>query len=767
MLLSRLFRPTPLAAVLAGLGLSGTLAAAPVPLAAEGQRCHSPDAPKQMIAPVQTGGETPPENGATRITADRVAGQSDVRVRAEGSVVVERGGQTVNAQWIDYNQPQDTVRAGDAFTLEQGNGRVSGEALNYHLGTQQGEAKNARFETENGSRRLQGSGETVRMDGEHRYRLENARFNTCDPGDESWYIRASSIEADYTRNVGVARNAALVLGGVPVFYTPWIDFPLNGNRKSGFLTPSLGGGSDGMEITLPYYLNLAPNYDATITPKLYTRRGLQVAAQFRYLQPEYRGEAELAVLPKDQLSHHDTRAKFDWTHQHRFGNNLTAGIDYHQVSDDDYYRDFYNRNDIASNVNLNRQVWLSYQTRLGGGRLDGYLTAQKYQTLANTDGYKDAPYALLPRASVQWSRRFSAADVGAYLQTTHFVHDSKQEGSRLVINPYVSAEFNRPWGFIRPKFQVHATYYDLEGRGSRPARSLSRVLPIFSVDSGLAFERQTGWQGRQYVQTLEPRLFYTYIPTTEQNTLPLFDTAENSFTFSQLFRENRFSGHDRINAANFLTTAVQTRLYNAENGAERLRAGIGQRLYFSRDDVLLDGRKTRRSSGRSDILAFADGRLTDSLWLNGDVHYNTSLDAAERYAVSLRYSPEPGKTVSLRYQYRRDGEIYDDVYGKIRQADLAFQWPISRNLYLVGRHSYSFTERKPVEHLLGMQYVSSCGCWSLSAVGQHYVNGINSSKNAFFLQLRLRDLSSLGNNPLQQLRQSVPGYTDIEEVNRK
>ncbi|MBH5329440.1 LPS-assembly protein LptD [Eikenella sp. S3360] len=758
------------AAVIAGLSLPTALLAEPLSLAAEGgAACHRPDAPKHMIAPAQTSGEGEPPEGATRVNADRVIGQSDVRVHAEGNVVVERGQQVLNAQWIDYDQPQDTVRAGNRFTLEQGGGRVSGENLRYKMDTRQGEASNARFEAESeDGRRLQGTSQTLRMDGENRYRLENGRFNTCNPGDESWYIRAKSIEADYARNIGVARNASLVVGGVPLFYTPWIDFPLNGNRKSGLLVPTFKAGSDGTEITVPYYFNLAPNYDLTLTSKLYSRRGLQLAGQFRYLQPKYQGDISLAVLPKDQLSSHDTRSQVDWKHQHQFGRNLTAGVDFHQVSDDDYYRDFYNRTDIATNVNLNRQLWLRHQTNLWGGSLSSYATVQKYQTLANADGYKgDQPYALLPRLSSQWQRRFGIAHFQMFGQYSNFRHDSKQEGSRLVLNPSISAEFNRSWGYIRPKAALHATYYDLESFNGQQSRRFSRVLPIFSVDSGMTFERPASWQGRNYVQTLEPRLFYTYIPTKEQNDIPLFDTSENGFGYDQLFRENRFAGHDRINAANFLTMAVQTRLYDAKNGEERFSAGIGQRLYFTRDDVLLDGSRVQRRSGHSDLLAFADGRVTDKIWLNSEVHYDTSQNAAAKYNFGLRYSPEPGKTVGARYQYRRRGEIYDDVYGKVRQADVYFQWPVNRNLYLVGRHSYSFSEHKPVEHLLGMEYVSGCGCWSLSAVGQHYVNGVNSSKNAFFLQLRLRDLSSLGNNPFEQLRQSIPGYTNIDEVMRK
>ncbi len=757
------------AAVVAGLSLPSALLAEPLSLAADGAACHQPNAPKHMIAPAQTSGEGEPPEDATRVNADRVIGQSDVRVRAEGDVVVERGNQVLNAQWIDYNQAQDTVRAGNRFTLEQGAGRVSGENLRYKMDTRQGEATNARFEAESrDGRRLQGTSQTLRMDGENRYRLENGRFNTCNPGDESWYIRAKSIEADYASNIGVARDASLVVGGVPLFYTPWIDFPLNGNRKSGLLVPTLKAGSDGVEVTVPYYFNLAPNYDLTLTPKLYSRRGLQLAGQFRYLQPKYQGDISLAVLPKDQLSSHDTRSQVDWKHQHQFSRSLSGGIDFHQVSDDDYYRDFYNRTDIATNVNLNRQAWLSHQTELWGGSLNSYATVQKYQTLANADGYKgDQPYALLPRLSSQWQKRFGIASFQLFGQYTNFRHDSKQEGSRLVLNPSISTEFNREWGYIRPKAALHATYYDLESFNGQQARRFSRVLPIFSVDSGMTFERPASWRGRDYVQTLEPRLFYTYIPTKEQNDIPLFDTSENGFSYDQLFRENRFAGHDRINAANFLTMAVQTRLYDAKNGEERLSAGIGQRLYFTRDDVLLDGSRVQRRSGHSDLLAFAHGRVTDSVWLNSEVHYDTSQNAAAKYNLGLRYSPEPGKTVGARYQYRRRGEIYDDVYGKVRQADVYFQWPVRRNLYLVGRHSYSFSEHKPVEHLLGMEYVSNCGCWSLSAVGQHYVNGVNSSKNAFFLQLRLRDLSSLGNNPFEQLRQSIPGYTNIDEVMRK
>lgn len=247
--------------------------------------------------------------------------------------------------------------------------------------------------------------------------------------------------------------------------------------------------------------------------------------------------------------------------------------------------------------------------------------------------------------------------------------------------------------------------------------------------------------------------------------MPLFDTTENSFTYEQLFRENRFSGQDRINAANFLTTALQTRLYDGQTGAERLSAGIGQRFYFNKDDVLLDGSLQRNERDRSDFLAFVRGQVSDSVHVDGSWHYNQNLENTERLSVGVRYSPQPGKVVSMRYRFGRYEEIYDDHYGKIRQVDTAVQWPIRQNYYLVARYNYDLTHSRTLQQLLGLEYQSPCRCWSASVVGQRYVNGLNSTKNAVFVQLQLRNLTSVGNNPFEQLRTAIPGYRNLYEVN--
>lgn len=764
MLLYRPFAISPAhLAVLTALGLAyPAFAQNDIPVA---QACHMP---QTGIAPAmrESGQRLPEDPSATRISADQLSGESQVAVQASGNVIVERGDQIVNAPAIDYTQQGGRVNAPQNFVLQQGSSRISGENLQYSIDNRSGQAQNIRFETQTTQRHIQGTGQSIEIENGQHYRMQNARINTCQSGNYSWYIQAKQIEADQLRNIGVARDATLVLGGVPLFYTPWIDFPLNGGRKSGLLTPTLKTGSNGTELAIPYYFNLAPNYDLTVTPTLFSKRGLQVASSFRYLQENYNGRTDVAVLPRDRAHSNDTRSQWDWTHRHQITPSLLGEIDYHQVSDDDYYRDFYNRDDIAANVNLNRQISLTHNGQLFGGQITSRATVQKYQTLANVSGYRDAPYALLPKISSYWYRHLHPNwYTGVYTELTHFAHNSKPEGTRLIVNPTVRAEFNRPWGYIHPELQLHASHYRIQPSGSLNAYNYTRVLPIISIDAGLNFQRNMNLMGHAFRQTLEPRLFYTYIPNRNQDRIPLFDTAENGFTFSQLFRPNRFSGHDRINGANFLTTAVQTRLLDANDGSELLRAGIGQRLYFSRSDIGLNGQTMQRRSGYSDILAFAEGRIARHVWLDSDFHYNTDLSAAERYQVALRYTPEAGKTFSIRYRHRREAEIYDGVLGKVRQAEAAFQWPLRPNIYLIGRHSYSLSIRKPLEHMLGIEYTDPCGCWSASFAGHHYRTGVNTHKNAVFIQLHLRDLSSLGNNPFKQLRQSIPGYTPIEELN--
>lgn len=772
MILPRLSAHTPLVLAL-GAVFSTAAAAEGTATAADGWSrsdlsCRAGAQSGDDLPPAKgSGGAVLPEN-ATRISAERIAGQTNVRARAEGDVIIERNDQTLNADWVDYDQQADVVRAGDSFTLTRGDGQtVRGKELHYDLSHESGRAADAQFAVEHESRRLQGVSAEMEMQDKNHYAMRGVKFNTCNPGDRSWYIQAAELKADRESGIGTARHARLVFGGVPVLYTPWADFPLNGNRKSGLLVPTIKIGSDGTELELPYYFNLAPNYDATLAPGIITARGATLGGEFRYLQDKYSGSLKAKYLPHDRRSPHRHRYEAEFAHLHRFNTDLSGGIDYRQVSDDDYYRDFYGRNEIAENVHLNRSAWLDYRRDLFGQPVQMRLSVQRYQTLSDAQGRKQRPYAILPRFSAAWQKNFGLGQFNIDTQFTRFEHSELQSGSRLVIYPSWQWDFSRPWGYVRPKIGVHATRYWLKGKDGYESRTLSRVLPLTNVDAGLAFERKTTLFGKSYLQTLEPRAFYNYIPSKSQNDLPNFDTSLNGFSYAQLFRENSYSGQDRINASNSLSVGLQSRLIDAATGAERFRAGIGRKYYFRDDNVLLDGSIEHGRRWRSDIAAFAGGRIGDNWHADLSWHYNESAKATERFDIGASYNPEPGKVISARFKYGAREEIYTGFYGKLKHIDFAAQWPINERLYAIGRFNYSLSPHTPLEQMAGLEYKSACGCWSVSVVGQRYVNGLNSRKNAFFVTLQLKDLSSLGKDPYEQLRLAIPGYSKTNEVNRK
>lgn len=733
--------------------------------------CHAlQNTAKRYAVPAAkgSGGEKLPEN-VTRLTADQATGQTNAMHKAQGDVIVERNNETLNAEWVEYDQRTENVVAGDKFTLTRANGQtVQGEKLHYNLADKTGSAENSAFEAEHEGRRLQGvSGSLEMQDGQHS-RMKDVKFNTCNAGDTSWYIQAAELKNNQQTGIGVAKHARLVLGGVPVLYTPWADFPTRGNRKSGLLVPTLSIGSDGTEIELPYYLNLAPNYDATITPGVITARGATLGGEFRYLNSKYSGSLKARYIPHDRRSQKNNRFEAKWQHSQQFAPNLQGGVDITQVSDDNYYRDFYGRYDVASSVNLNRSAWLNYQKNVWGEPVKARLLVQKYQTLADSSGNKDRPYALLPELSAKWQKNHKDAQYDVTAQATRFEHDTKQSGVRAVLYPSVKWNFSNRWGYIRPKVGVHATQYWLDDFSGSQARNETRVLPIANVDTGITLEREFTWRNnRRYVQTLEPRLFYNYVASKAQNHLPNFDSALTDFSYEQLFRENVYSGYDRINNSNSLAMGLQTRILDGNDGKEKIRAGIGQKLYFNTDSVVLNGALERTPRRRGDIAAFAGGQVHRNWYFDGNIHYNESAKQTQNWSTGIRYNPEAGKVLSARFKYGRNEEIYTGYYDKLKQIDLAMQYPLNPNLYAVGRLNYSLSPQTPLEQTFGLEYKNSCGCWSASLVAQRYITGLNEHKNAVYFTLQLKDLSSLGSDTYEKLRLGIPGYHKTNNVNSR
>lgn len=624
-----------------------------------------------------------------------------------------------------------------------------------------------------------GEAERMNFEGENHYRLLNNTFTTCPVGNNDWYARSSEMTLDYDTDVGEGKNATLYFKDVPILYSPWLSFSLNNERKSGFLRPSFGTSSDnGFEYEQPYYWNIAPNMDATLTPRLMSKRGVQFSNEFRYLNTAmggaYRGELNLEYLPDDQLRDNRNRYGIAWVHNQTTNNGFTGLINYNRVSDDDYYTDLSSDITRTSQTQLLQQAQLTYS---GGGWWNSTINFQQYQTLqSDEDNPVLEQYRMLPQLTFNARKPdFGLFDLTFLGQYTNFTIDKREQygsiypdGKRTLLYPQIALPYVTPGWYVTPKFGVNYRSYALSGQASGVPGSQSVTLPIFSLDSGMTFERSSNWFGRNYTQTLEPRLYYLNIPYRDQSQIPLFDTALADFNFAQIFSENEFSGWDRVNNANQLTAGLTTRLIEPDTGNEIMRAMIGQRYYFSRNRVALSGTVVEDDGSkweRSDFLAGFNGQILPKVYLDTALQFNVDDQLAQRYSVGVRYQPEAGKALNLAYRYNRD------TSSPVNQVDVSGQWPLFGHWYGVGRVNYSFKDDSTVlstggggriiQSLAGLEY--SGDCWVLRGVIRRQAVTSTEASTSFFVQLELSGLGRIGSNPLSLLQRSVQGYSSIAD----
>lgn len=693
----------------------------------------------------------------TFLAADRIDANGPNETAAQGNVDLRRIGNTVSADRLTYWQDEDEVEAEGNVILTQDLDRISGPKLRLKL-----EKSIGYFETPTysitrlpppgqtrESTTAYGQAERIDFEGENLFRLTRATYSTCGPENPDWYARGRDVFLDYTREVGEARDATVVFKGVPFLYSPWLEFSLNNQRKSGFLTPTFGTTSQtGVSLTLPYYWNIAPDMDATIAPRYMSRRGLQVGGEFRYLEHGYSGIARGEYLPNDQVFGAD-RYAYSLQHAQALPFGLSAGLDVNGVSDDTYFTDLASRATITSQTNLLRQGNLNYS----GGWWNAMALLQRYQTLqdpARPPVLK--PYEKLPQLQITANRPdlkgFAVSAIGDY---TDFSHPTLDTGRRLVVYPQVAYPMETSSFFVTPKLGVHFRNYDLTRQLSTGPDSISVTLPIASVDSGLTFERQTDWFGANTTQTLEPRLYYLYVPYQDQSQIPLFDTAQADYNFAQIFSENRFSGNDRIGDANQITAAVVSRLLDG-NGVELMRGAIGQRYYFRDQTVTLAPGIPAQTSRSADILATLAGRVGRALSFDTAVQYNPNEETTERFVFGGRYQPGPARVLSASYRFQKN--VLEDV-------DVSGQWPLFGGWYGVGRYSYSLRDRRLLAALGGLEY--NGGCWVARVVVERFATTLDTVNNTFFVQLELNGLSSIGSNPLDILNRNIPGYGRINQ----
>jgi LPS-assembly protein len=694
-----------------------------------------------------TSERTDEKNAPATVSAERMSGRPDRELILERDVEVTRGPTTINADKATYRILEDEVEAVGNVRMRRFGDTYTGDELKLRIEEGQGYVLNPAYRLQRNN--AQGEAERIDFEAQDRARVTEGTYSTCEGPDPDWYLKSNTMNLDFGRDVGTAAKTVVYFKGVPILATPAMSFPLSDARKSGVLPPTIGtSNKGGLDITVPYYFNIAPNRDLTLFPRIIARRGVQLGVEGRYLSEKYVGQTRVEVLP-DDMQTKTTRYALASTHTQTLASGLSYAWNINSASDDNYPSDFSRTITEASQRLLLRDVNLNY----GGRYWNATARVSNYQVLQDPLAPIARPYDRMPQLTLHTGRQdVEGFDWTADSEATRFWHRDMVRGDRFFVNPRIAYPMLYPGYFVTPKLSLHASKYYLDNQIPGVSNELNRVLPTFSVDSGLVFERDARFFGQSMTQTLEPRLFYVHTPFRDQSAFPNFDTAEADLSFAQLFSENRFVGNDRISDANQLTAALVSR-YIEPTGAERLRLALGQRFYFTEQRVTLQG--TASNQSRSDLLLSASGRLTSAVTIDTNVQYDQNLGSTRRANYGVRWQPAPRKVLNLIY--RRDQP------NRLEQVDVSAQWPLTNRWYGVGRVNYSLPDRKAAEGLLGVEYKADC--WVFRLVSQRIPTATGKATSAIFFQLELNGLTRLGSNPLEALRTSIPGYQLVNPRN--
>jgi LPS-assembly protein len=690
-----------------------------------------------------------PAKQPATIDAQSIEGISGLEVTARGGVEFKQDDTAIYSDYLKFNREFGRLEAEGGVRLEEGADRFSGTRLNYDTTDQTGVMEDPAFLLRRGQT-ARGGATRVEFLGRNRFRLNDAFFTTCEPGNDDWRFQARQIDLDYDEQTGVGRDARLRFLDTTILYTPYASFPLENRRKSGVLAPAYAQSSlRGAEFSLPFYWNIMPEQDATLTPVFMSKRGEQLKTHYRYLGASYFGEARAEYMPEDRVLG-SSRSGYSWQHEQRLTPHLLARMDLNRVSDDTYFVDLYSQVRQVSTGNLQRDAYLQYNRTLSGTALSAQGRVQRFQTLQDPLAPTVSPYHRVPQINLSAARN----EIGGVLDTAvpaeyaRFTHPTFVEGARATIAPWVSAPLIAPGYFFTPKAGFRGVSYNLTRPDPGQAERQDYSIPWMSLDSGLVFERNSNWFGRSLTQTLEPRLYYVYAAYRNQDQAPLFDTALADFSYAQLFSENRFVGGDRFGDANQVTLAATTRWLDA-GGQELLRATLGQRYYFESERVGLTPTSALRVSSDSDWLASVGGRIDGKWAYDGTMQYNPRDSRTERLGVALRYSPEIAKVVNASYRFQRD---------VLKQVDLSMQWPVSTGWYAIARYNYSLKDEDLLEGLAGLEY--NGGCWVFRGVFQRLRAATDVTSSQFLFQVEFNGFGQIGSDDtLTLLRRSVPGYS--------
>lgn len=769
------------------LPLSLCIAAALPALAAAAERdedwslCPIRDAvPAFQEAPAgATGNSKTRLTQETNIEGDALEGVENKDTLVQGNVQLHRGDQFLGTDRLVYNQETGKYRADGSVRYQDSALRIVAKSAEGNQDTDSHTINDLQYQL----MRRRGNGGARRIDlKDDTGTLTGATYSTCDPGQRAWELRANRIDIDMAKGRGVAHNATLRIGRVPVLYVPWFPFPTDERRQTGLLFPSIALSSrNGFDYRQPIYLNLAPNYDATLYPRIMTNRGVQLGGEFRWLYEQGRGTVSGSYMPSDKRPRDEpdrylkdlngnpipgatlpdrNRGQFALNAVHNFNDTWYTAANVAWVSDTHYLEDFSNSLYGVSTYFIRSELGV-----YGHGRYwNAGASTDHYQLADYSLSKLSQPYDRLPRLFGHWAQPVGRwLEAGVDAEAVQFKHPIFAGGSRVDVKPYIAADFEGASWFVRPKLAYRYTAYSLDRDPLRPGANTSptRSLPVTSIDAGMYFDRDTIFRGEHYLQTFEPRLYYLRVPYRDQSDIPRFDTSTTTFSWGQLFRDNRYTGPDRQTDADQLTIAASTRFIGESDGRERLSASLGQIVYFKDSRVTLPG-EVPVEHGKSAWVAEASFAPTDRWLINGAYQWDPKLHGQNLASIRTRYLLGDSGIVNFGYRYRRNPDYIDGLSplsarDLVKQVDFSFLYPLTDNWSLVGRYYYSLLDHKELETIAGVQW-ESC-CMAVRLVGRRYLrNRTGDLNNAIQLEVELKGLGSAGQKSERILRRAILGY---------
>jgi LPS-assembly protein len=662
--------------------------------------------------------------------------------RVCGNVEMRQGNRVLRTDCLEYNATTERAKLEGGVEYTDPELKVRGGNGTYSptLGAQ---IQGTEFELP--SRNARGAAGNLQVDGEGKVTLSDVAFTTCPANDVAWQLKAKSIELDTEARQGTGRGTKVEFKDVPIFYLPYISFPIGPQRKSGFLFPEPGYSSrNGAQVPVPYYWNIRPNVDFTANPTWYARRGIDFAGELRYLTPSQRGQLDFNYLPDDDISGLD-RSYVRWRHVAELPGEWRFRVDATDVGDTGYFEDFALGPEGTSVPFTERLAQASYRDEHWNVRAQ----LQHFQTIDEELLAEQRPYARTPRilASGDWDAGLGSIEYGFDAEFVNFDRNEGVTGWRMDVAPRMGFDWSAPGFFVRPSAGYRYTQYSLDNTDPGTEQSPTRSLPFASIDAGLVFERSSGSQGQRRL-TLEPRALYLYTPYREQSELPLFDTGLPDLNLVQLYRTNRYVGADRVNDANQVAFGLTSRLFDSASGAQHVAVSFGQVYYFEKPRVVLPT-ETPSTRDTSDFVAQVSLTAYKNWNIEAGIQWNPEDTRSERSQFRIQYRPGDDKVINLGYRAQHD---------RLEQAEVSAAWPLGKRWSAYGRMVYSLRDETTLERFAGFEY-KAC-CWRIRAVARRFIsNSQGTQETGFQLQLELNGLASVGNDADAFLERSIRGYS--------